>query len=690
MMKGLTENECGGQNPLMRLTTHFTNNSEHLRTQDVLKNRQQASNQTADSFVSEYLGIDQKVPQNSLFHQQFNQNARHPQQQQPSTIQMERLLYELKQIETDNTNKKAIQKPNSTNTALQQNTSQQLSNDWSQEYFSLNEMFVKQSPINLDNGAFKWSTDYLTQTEATVFDETWDSLLNNNQNISNNKSLLKLIKENNNQDSERQDSSVATNQLNEEMKKTANELLDSMQDSRFSETEFLSFVRNLSQNNQANSLNDTLDDSTYNELAASNATAESANLNDATESLNQNEIDLSNDWVKEFQSFAEESKGISDEQASGSFWSDLQDEWNVAASSNPDHPWLDDFNKVFDTYKTYEFDKENPLQTHPNPLEEGQERLKSHDIVNAVLLFEVAVTKEPENAFAWQLLGTTQVENEQDAQAIRALRRCLELQPENLTALSTLATSYTNESMQRLAFYSLIKWLKYHPDYSHLLKNDEQAGRLLAASESMNETDTPFYMATLSVVHAGDFIDLQEVFLKAVRESSSSLNSNKIDPNLQCCLGVLFHLSAEYDKAADCFKTALQIKPNDHLLWNKLGATFANNNRNEEAIDAYYQALKLCPGFVRARYNLGIGCMNLGAYREAVEHFLTALIQQSQANLTDDYLSETRKLKKMNSQQMSETIWSTLRLALSYLNRSDLYNHCLNKDLDSLKEEFKI
>jgi len=467
------------------------------------------------------------------------------------------------------------------------------------------------------------------------------------------------------------------------MRKTANELLDSMQDSRFSETEFLSFVRNLSQTNQANSLNDTLDESTYNELA----TGDSINFNDETEGLTQNEADLSNEWVKEFQSLGTPSL-VDDTATSGTFWNDLQDEWNDAASSDPNHPWLDDFGKVFDTYKTYEFDKENPLKSHPNPLEEGQERLKDHDIVNAVLLFEVAVQKDPENPLAWQFLGTTQVENEQDAQAIRALRHCLQLQPDNLTALSTLATSYTNESMQRLAFYSLIKWLKHHPDYSHLLKNDEQAAKLLAASETMNETNTPFYMATLSVVHAGDFIDLQEVFLKAVRESSST--PGKIDPNLQCCLGVLFHLSGEYDKAADCFKTALQIRPTDHLLWNKLGATFANSNRNEEAIDAYYQALKLCPGFVRARYNLGIGCMNLGAYKEAVEHFLTALVQQSQANLSEDFVSDTTKLKSSNIQQMSETIWSTLRLALSYLNRSDLYNHCLNKDLDHLREEFKI
>lgn len=684
------ENECGGQNPLMKLTSHFTNTSEHLRTQDVLKTRNQQAN-SADSFISEYLGIDQKLPQQQQHNQQQNLPFRGPQQQQqqPRTFQMEKLLNELKQIDTDNATIGQHLTPNSNN-QLQYNSNffnNGAADEWSQEYFSLNDMIIKQSPMIINDRALKWSADYLTQTEATIFDEAWGNMLIKNSNMTNN-GLNSFIGNGEQPELDNVANAANNNQLNDEMRKTANELLDTMQDSRFSETEFLSFVENLSQNNpaQANSLNDTsLDDSTYADLATSNATAESANLND-DESLAFNESDLSNEWVREFQSLGNEKKSLIDEQ--GSFWNDLQDEWNVASSSDPNHPWLDDFQKVFDTYKTYEFDKENPLQSHPNPFDEGKQRLKEHDIVNAVLLFEVAVQKDPENMLAWQFLGTTQVENEQDAQAIRALRKCLDLQPDNLTALSTLATSYTNESMQKLAFHSLIKWLKYHPDYSHLLKNDEQASRLLASADSMNETETPFYMATLSVVHAGDFIDLQEVFLKAVRESSS--NPNSIDPNLQCCLGVLFHLSGEYDKAADCFKTALQIKPNDHLLWNKLGATFANSNRNEEAIDAYYHALKLCPGFVRARYNLGIGCMNLGAYKEAVEHFLTALVQQSQANLTDNFLSETSTLKSNNLQQMSETIWSTLRLALSYLNRSDLYNHCINKDLEHLKQEFEI
>lgn len=150
------------------------------------------------------------------------------------------------------------------------------------------------------------------------------------------------------------------------------------------------------------------------------------------------------------------------------------------------------------------------MRTHPSAFVEGLERLKAHDIVNAVLLFEAAVQAEPDNMLAWQYLGTTQVENEQDAQAIRALRRCLELKPDNLIALSTLATSYTNESMQRMAFDSLIKWIKHHPTYSALLKNDEQAERLLAASELLNKSASmsPFNMATFSVVHAYVFYTL--------------------------------------------------------------------------------------------------------------------------------------------------------------------------------------
>nr|CAD7461752.1 unnamed protein product [Timema tahoe] len=137
----------------------------------------------------------------------------------------------------------------------------------------------------------------------------------------------------------------------------------------------------------------------------------------------------------------------------------------------------------------------------------------------------------------------TQAENERDPYAIPALKKCLELDPNNLIALMALAVSYTNENLQLQACHTLKAWLNANPKYSDLLEADYTSMKAISPS-----------------FISGTYLkDVQDLFIMAARRNPK----NDLDPDVQCGLGVLFNLSDECDKAADCFKTALLVKSDD-------------------------------------------------------------------------------------------------------------------------------
>lgn len=87
----------------------------------------------------------------------------------------------------------------------------------------------------------------------------------------------------------------------------------------------------------------------------------------------------------------------------------------------------------------------------PDALEEGKKRVAAGDIPSAVLCFEAAAKTSPDNAMVWQLLGTTQAENEQviRLQVIFAAREkhfkifyCNENSADPTTKLKPLSTNF--------------------------------------------------------------------------------------------------------------------------------------------------------------------------------------------------------------------------------------------------------
>jgi peroxin-5 len=315
----------------------------------------------------------------------------------------------------------------------------------------------------------------------------------------------------------------------------------------------------------------------------------------------------------------------------------------------------------------YLFEQSDIFSNVTNPFEEGIKIMEEGGNLSlAALAFEAAVQKDPNHVAAWAKLGESQAQNEKETPAIRALEQALRLDPSNLEALMALAVSYTNDGYESTAYRTLERWVatKYPTLIKEPLSSDTEIGftdRLLLHEKVTN------------------------LFIEAAQLSPSG---EQMDPDVQVGLGVLFYGVEEYDKAVDCFGAALASTESGatnsssqvHLLWNRLGATLANSGRSEEAIDAYSRALSNRPNFVRARYNLGVSCINIGCFTEAAQHLLGALAMHSviekegkerAREVMGEHVSE-RDLDNMIQQNQSTNLYDTLRRVFGQMGRRDL------------------
>ncbi|XP_044064865.1 peroxisomal biogenesis factor 5 isoform X2 [Siniperca chuatsi] len=630
-MRELVETECGGANPLMKLTSHMTKEGgawRHRSTPTIPPTAIEIA--TEEELVNEFLQAPPRPPH---------------------TFDMGQLLEEMQQIDQQSYRQAPQRAPDVAALAL--------SGDWAAEFLSGPDSASAPGLTALGDAADadwtrefiaeaadpgRWAEEYLEQSEEKL----WLGDLGDKEN--------EWTKE---------------YQPGEELRQTAIELVSKVDDPKLQNTEFLQFIRQIGEGSV------TVESRTDKQLTDKAQAEEAQNW---ASNLNQVSEESAEAWVDQFTAsgpdFQEAKAAV---ESDVDFWEKLQQEWEEMAKRDAEsHPWLSDFDQLLSSSydKGYQFEEDNPYLSHPDPLSEGVKRMEAGDIPGAVRFFESAVQREPDNQLAWQYLGTCQAENEQEFAAISALHRCIELKNDNLTALMALAVSFTNESLHRQACETLRDWLKHNPKYRSVWEQNERERQKDGAREREKERERFGSLLPESL-----FTDVQSLFLHAANSDPA-----QVDPQLQCGLGVLFNLSGEYDKAVDCFSAALSVTPQDYLLWNKLGATLANGSRSEEAVAAYRRALELQPGFVRSRYNLGISCVNLGAHREAVEHFLEALSLQRQA--AGDGARAARGPGGAAATMMSDNIWSTLRMALSMMGESSLYAAADRRDLDTLLTHF--
>ncbi|KAJ7217874.1 hypothetical protein GGX14DRAFT_438704 [Mycena pura] len=330
-------------------------------------------------------------------------------------------------------------------------------------------------------------------------------------------------------------------------------------------------------------------------------------------------------------------------RASDSEWDHLQADWDLFEATNSGIKPVDQY--IFQRNNPYLSDRPSSTTRH------HLAHLGREPSLESVLELEAAVQRKMSDASAWYDLGVKQQANERERQALQALTRAVELDPTHLHAWIALAISHTNNGDRAATHHAIGHWVD----------GNERYRDAVAQFRALNPegVDTP----------------MQERFANLIRCLITMARNDitgTVDADIQIALAILLNSKEDYEKAQDCFRTALAVRPDDWLLYNRVGATMANSGRAEEALQYYHKALELNPLYIRAR----------SRFEEAIHHILNALsLQESDAVSQRDNITQ--------GGVTTTALWDSLRTASISLQRPDLATFCDQQNLEGFRRSFQ-
>jgi peroxin-5 len=333
-----------------------------------------------------------------------------------------------------------------------------------------------------------------------------------------------------------------------------------------------------------------------------------------------------------------------------SAWAQAEAEYDEHADDQEDFSnlWQGEMPQV--TLQPYEFIHKQEQQSPPEMLDwmsKGLQQFQEGNLKQAIYSFEMELQhKNPDNAAAWRMLGRCHAENDQDPEAIKCLEAAVDRDPYSPESLLALGVSYVNELNHEKALENLKGWFTHNPKYAGMDLPDDIYGAV-AANTAAGTSESAFEEVKRLLLSALDFdsTDAGEVYE---------------------ALGVIYNVNKDYDAAAGSFRKALENRPDDYQLWNKLGATLANGSRSEEALPAYHKALQIKPKYARAWLNMAISHSNLQDHSEAARCYLQTLSLNPAA----------------------AHCWTYLRMALSSSEQWDLLPLVFSQDLSAFREHY--
>jgi tetratricopeptide (TPR) repeat protein len=232
----------------------------------------------------------------------------------------------------------------------------------------------------------------------------------------------------------------------------------------------------------------------------------------------------------------------------------------------------------------------------------------------------------PNAGMLWKILSVALLR--QDKDALQALRRTVELMPQDAEAHGNLAVALRDRGQWAAALASWHRALAIQPHDVETLVDAADAARALG----MARDAVPLYQRALQIdpklIAARN--NLGNAFLELAQYADAAgcyraaLQIKPDDAQILCNLGNAQRLLGLLDEAMVSSRRAVALDPDSSVAHNNVGLIFAARRQREEAVASYRQALRLNPRHVDALNNLGNVLRELGARSEALSLYTRA------------------------------------------------------------------
>ncbi|HSF59326.1 MAG TPA: tetratricopeptide repeat protein [Candidatus Binatia bacterium] len=244
-------------------------------------------------------------------------------------------------------------------------------------------------------------------------------------------------------------------------------------------------------------------------------------------------------------------------------------------------------------------------------------------------LWKHALALNERSSFAHNNLGLALAERGAFAEAIKHIRRAVEIDPRFVEAHANLGNFLAQRGSPAEAIHHLHQALEIDPAFANAhntLGNilvergelDKAIEHFRKALEAKPESAMTYYNLGRALAKRGNAAGAIANYRKALEYSPD-------DPDVHNNLGLVFQSQGKLPEAVEQFQNALQADPRYAKAYFNLGRILAGQEKFSEAVENFRRALQIQPGAAQIHEQLARALARQGKKDEALEHYQEAL-----------------------------------------------------------------